>query len=93
MLINTNPTCLHLLLCPQAKDSAMASSDARPDVPNLFENSEMAYARKVELTNGRWAMIGFLSCIVVEAATGRGILGQLFLYFKLSGLLGEASGF
>lgn len=71
----------------------MASADARPDVPNLFENSEMAYARNVELTNGRWAMIGFLSCIVVEAATGRGILGQLFLYFKLSGLLGEASGF
>lgn len=46
-----------------------------------------------QLTNGRAAMIGFLACIVVEAATGRGILGQLFLYFKLSGLLGENSGF
>ena len=38
-------------------------------------------------------MIGFLSCIIVEAATGRGIIGQVFLYLKWSGLLGEASGF
>lgn len=88
----------------QMKDSERApnpdagpnmSLSARSDVleQGVFQNSEMAYARNVELTNGRWAMIGFLACIVVEAATGRGILGQLFLYFKLSGLLGENSGF
>ena len=36
---------------------------------------------------GRWAMMGFVSSIVVEAATGRGTLGQLGLYTPSSGLL------
>jgi Chlorophyll A-B binding protein len=51
------------------------------------------YARQVELTNGRWAMLGFLAAIVVEAATGQGIFGQLIMWLKWVGLLGEASGF
>ena len=51
------------------------------------------YARQVEITNGRWAMLGFLAAIAVEAGTGRGILSQLILYAKLSGLLGQQSGF
>lgn len=38
-------------------------------------------------------MLGFLSAIVVEAATGQGIFGQLVMWFKWAGLLGEASGF
>jgi hypothetical protein len=53
----------------------------------------MAYARQVEITNGRWAMIGFLGAVLVEAGTGNGILGQLIMYGKLSGLLGAESGF
>lgn len=51
------------------------------------------YARQVEITNGRWAMLGFLAAITVEAATGKGILSQLIYYAKLSGLLGQQSGF
>lgn len=56
-------------------------------------NAEMRYAQGIELTNGRWAMTGFLAAVLVEAATGNGIIGQLFIYFKASGLLGADSGF
>ena len=38
-------------------------------------------------------MLGFLAAILVEAATGRGILGPVIVYLKLSGLLGAESGF
>jgi len=55
--------------------------------------SDFDYAANVERTNGRWAALGFLAAILVEAATGKGILGQLIIYGKLSGLLGAASGF
>ena len=51
------------------------------------------YARGVELTNGRWAMLGFLAAISVEAATGKGIISQIIWYAKLSNLLGPNSGF
>jgi hypothetical protein len=34
------------------------------------QGSEIAYARQVELTNGRWAMMGFLAALLVEAGTG-----------------------
>lgn len=51
------------------------------------------YARQVEITNGRWAMLGFLAGIAVEAATGKGILSQVIYYAKLSNLLGPESGF
>lgn len=56
-------------------------------------NSEMRFAQSKELDNGRWAMMGFLSAVLVEAATGEGIIGQLFGYAKASGLLGADSGF
>eukprot|EP00899_Mesostigma_viride_P018723 jgi/Mesvir1/26852/Mv20602-RA.1 len=52
--------------------------------------SAWSYARNVEMTNGRWAMLGFLAAITVEAATGNGILGQLFEYAKLSGCISPA---
>lgn len=35
------------------------------------------YAREVELSNGRAAMLGFLAGVVMEALTGRGIMGQV----------------
>jgi hypothetical protein len=68
---------------------------AKADITEaLFSaNSEMAYARSVELSNGRAAMIGFLAAVLVEAASGQGILGQLIIWFKVSGLLGSESGF
>ena len=37
--------------------------------------------------------MGFLAAIVVEAATGKGIIMQLIMYAKMSGLLGPMSGF
>lgn len=37
----------------------------------------LGFTRFAELWNGRLAMIGFLSAILVEMATGQGILGQL----------------
>ncbi|MGL6340521.1 MAG: chlorophyll a/b-binding protein [Waterburya sp.] len=38
---------------------------------------KLGFTRFAELWNGRLAMIGFLSAIIVEMATGQGILGQL----------------
>lgn len=37
-------------------------------------------------------MLGFLTAIIIEAATGRGILVQLIGYAKALNLLGPASG-
>ena len=44
-----------------------------PPIPE----QKMGFTRFAELWNGRLAMIGFLSAILVEMATGQGILGQL----------------
>jgi hypothetical protein len=41
----------------------------------------------------RYAMLGFAAAILVEAATGNGIIGQVITYLKWSGALGERSGF
>ena len=54
---------------------------------------EEAYARDVELRNGRWAMVGFALAVWLESFTGLGVVGQLELYGKLSGVLGAESGF
>jgi hypothetical protein len=40
---------------------------------------KLGFTRFAELWNGRLAMIGFLAAIIVELATGQGILGQLGL--------------
>lgn len=67
---------------------------AKADIQEqMFASSELSYARDVELTNGRMAMLGFLSAILVEAVTGKGIIMQVIMYLKLSGLLGAESGF
>jgi len=81
-MIHTGPsTCLPLSL-QDIMDSYLFSG-----------NAEMRYAQSIELDNGRWAMMGFLIAVLVEAATGEGIIGQLFGYAKWSGLLGQDSGF
>lgn len=41
----------------------------------------------------RYAMLGFLAAVLVEAATGKGIIMQIIMWLKLVGLLGAASGF
>ena len=40
---------------------------------------KMGFTRFAELWNGRLAMIGFIAAVLVELATGQGILGQLGL--------------
>jgi len=64
-----------------------------PEQGGLSATNELAYAKDVEMRNGRWAMLGFATAIVVEAGTGMGILPQLITYFKIIGLLGPDSGF
>jgi len=59
----------------------------------VFPTPELKYARGVELSNGRAAMLGFLAGLVMEALTGHGVIGQVVIYLKLAGLLGEKSGF
>ena len=72
------------------------SLSGRRDAVETFAGAGEAnarYARRVELDNGRWAMVGFAVACAVEASSGHGILGQLIDWFKFVGLLGEASGF
>lgn len=72
------------------------SLSARRDAVETFAGAGEAnarYARRVELDNGRFAMMGFAIACAVEAYSGHGILGQLIDWFKFTGLLGEASGF
>ncbi|MGD1920103.1 MAG: chlorophyll a/b-binding protein [Pleurocapsa sp.] len=38
---------------------------------------KIGFTRFAELWNGRLAMVGFLTAVAVEMATGQGILGQL----------------
>ena len=61
----------------------------RLDQPDI----EKAFAKGVELNNGRAAMLGFAIAILIEAASGVGIVGQMESYAKLVGLLGPQSGF
>ncbi len=81
----------------QKPQGTSMSLEAKADVQEAqrldFDNEGLFYARSVELTNGRFAMIGFLTAIIIEAASGRGIISQCIFYLRLSGLLGEASGF
>lgn len=93
----------------QTAESIESSADAlRPGMNVLAEGQDLpqavwlkekpvydesAYARDVELRNGRWAMVGFATAILIEAASGGGIIPQLIFYGKASGLLGAESGF
>lgn len=84
-------------------DSVLAAEGAAATAPPpaapyvspavLAAEAEAAYARQVELTNGRWAMLGFAAAILIEASTGMGIVSQLEFYCKGAGLLGANSGF
>jgi hypothetical protein len=78
-----------------AAPAMAAAAPAAPAVSRaqMAADQEAAYAREVELTNGRWAMLGFASAILIEAATGAGVVGQLEGYAKAAGLLGAQSGF
>ena len=44
---------------------------------NQAPEQKLGFTRFAEVWNGRLAMIGFASAVLVEMATGQGILGQL----------------
>lgn len=74
-------TSLPLAAGPEIRESLSAVTD------------DMAYAKDIELRNGRWAMLGFLAAVAVEAGTGKGIIMQIIMWLKFSGILGPMSGF
>lgn len=47
--------------------------------PTPNPEQKLGFTRFAEIWNGRLAMIGFVAAILVEMATGQGILGQLGL--------------
>lgn len=42
---------------------------------------KMGFSRFAELLNGRLAMLGFISAIIVELMTGQGLVQQLGLFW------------
>lgn len=78
---------------PAASPAPTSSPEQRRGDANSLLLDDMGFARTIEQTNGRWAMMGFLASLIGEAATGYGILGQVVLWCKLVGLLGADSGF
>eukprot|EP00199_Chlamydomonas_sp_CCMP681_P006600 CAMPEP_0119101778 /NCGR_PEP_ID=MMETSP1180-20130426/731_1 /TAXON_ID=3052 ORGANISM="Chlamydomonas cf sp, Strain CCMP681" /NCGR_SAMPLE_ID=MMETSP1180 /ASSEMBLY_ACC=CAM_ASM_000741 /LENGTH=286 /DNA_ID=CAMNT_0007085951 /DNA_START=112 /DNA_END=972 /DNA_ORIENTATION=+ len=70
-----------------------ANTQQRIEDAIVYDQDDMRYAREVELRNGRYAMIGFLAAILVEAGTGHGILQQVVDFLKFTGALGPDSGF
>ncbi|MGD1852606.1 MAG: chlorophyll a/b-binding protein [Leptolyngbyaceae cyanobacterium] len=42
---------------------------------------KMGFSRYAELLNGRLAMIGFISAVIVELLTGQGLVQQLGLFW------------
>lgn len=79
----------------KSASSSLGTSPAAGDNSDVSfgQQGELAYARGIELINGRAAMLGFLTAIIVEAATGQGVIGQCISICKWSGLLGDKSGF
>ena len=86
-----------LLMASDAAAGAVQEEAApveAPAAPRMTADEiERAYARDIELSQGRYAMLGFVALILGEAATGNGLVGQLEAYAKLFGLLGAESGF
>jgi hypothetical protein len=83
-----------LACCSTSGEAVSTAAAKKPTYDDTwFGGLEMRYARDVELSNGRSAMVGFLAAVLVEAATGKGILLQLIMWGKITGLLGYESGF
>lgn len=69
----------------------VAPNTAPTSFGGLSEAAELEYAKGVELTNGRWAMVGFATAILIESYSGAGVVAQLLGYMQASGILGEGT--
>lgn len=78
---------------PQGPALSLEKRKEIEDMLMFSPDAELAFAQQVELTNGRSAMMGFLAAVLVEAATGKGIIMQIIMWLKLTGFLGAESGF
>eukprot|EP00854_Cymbomonas_tetramitiformis_P017644 gene17644-21020_t len=72
-------------------ETEAAPSAAPTSFGGLSEAAELEYAKGVELTNGRWAMVGFATAILVESYSGAGVVAQLLGYMQATGILGEGT--
>eukprot|EP00898_Chlorokybus_atmophyticus_P001125 jgi/Chlat1/2012/Chrsp158S02304 len=78
---------------PRTSESSLREQEAYTSYAERDAQITFKYAKQIELTNGRWAMLGFLGAIIAEAATGNGIIGQVISYLKFVNVLGPQSGF
>ena len=53
--------------------------------PRQQADGSMAYLKSVELSNARWAMVGFAAAVVIEAKTGLSVFDQLVMWAKMTG--------
>ncbi|GFH20478.1 uncharacterized protein HaLaN_17606, partial [Haematococcus lacustris] len=83
--LSTNEVAEGSAAAREMKASSSAEAPKRDVLDELMMSpgSEFRYAQEVEMRNGRWAMIGFLAAILVEAGTGSGIIGQCIMYLKV----------
>lgn len=72
---------------------AADSTEEAPELPkDIMAARDLKFMKDTEMTNGRWAMLGFAAYVGMEAAGHGNILGQIIFYCKAVGLLGPESG-
>lgn len=95
MKVATFRRWIKLFALENAEEKVVYPSSPWPRQSREEIDSEMflEFAKEIEMSNGRWAMVGFAAAILIEAATGGGVFQQFFWYSKFFGLLGADSGF
>jgi len=76
-----------------ASVSLAAKEDVLEQLNAQSGSFEEQFLKTVELSNARWAMLGYLAAVLVEAKTGQGPLGQIAQYLVWANVLGPDSGF
>ena len=87
----------NLLTFDEIETATNAPETDDVDEPQLAKDiiaaRDLQFMKNTEVTNGRWAMIGFAAYVGMEASGYGNILGQFIYYCKAIGLLGPQSGF
>lgn len=84
--LNAAPTCAW-----PRENVSLACEYPAPTEREIEAEASMQYMRDVEITNGRWAMIGFAAAICAEAASGAGVYEQLGWTLHVLGLFGTTN--